>query len=134
MFFLKSTLFFSEPPRLCSILEKKVCRNPRRIALSGSVLVKIEQKTAQNPNFRIFSALKNGSFCKYNSGVGHISVETPFSAIKQHSIKCYFKKYHCCENCIFSCSFILKFSKMQFCWKWPILDLIFSCGLLYVRK
>ena len=63
MFFLKSTLFFSDAPRLCSILEKKVCRNPRRSALSGSILVKIEQKTSQNPNFRIFSALKNGFIC-----------------------------------------------------------------------
>ena len=63
MFFPKSTLFFSEPQRLCSILEKKVCRNPRRSALSGSILVKIEQNTAQNRNFRIFSVHKNGCFC-----------------------------------------------------------------------
>ena len=63
MFFVKSTLFFSDAPGLCSILEKKVCRNPRRSALSGWILVKIEQKTAQNRNFRIVSDFKNGSFC-----------------------------------------------------------------------
>ena len=64
MFFLKSTLFFSDALRLCIIPEKKVCRNPRRSALSGSVLVKIEKKISQNLDFRIFIALKNGCFCR----------------------------------------------------------------------